>query len=51
MNTTLNIIDDIIGFLLNEQAGSFDQMLNSPTDGKVLRMRGGKSFSSIKKTQ
>lgn len=48
MNTTLSIIDNI-RFLLNEQGGSFDQMLNSPTAWQ--RIRGGKRLSSIKKTQ
>lgn len=40
MNTTLNIIDDV-RFLLNEQTGSFDQMLNLPTAWQSIRDERG----------
>lgn len=40
MNTTLNIIDDI-RFLLNEQAESFDQILNSPTAWQSIKDERG----------
>lgn len=40
MNTTLNIIDDV-RFLLNEQAGSFDQMLNSPAAWQSIKDERG----------